>query len=477
MAGRRSTKPGDPDRAGRRSTSALAVTLDLIRIRWQGRAAIEARRRKRTEALIAHARANSPFYQRHYADIPNQQLDSLPPVTKRQLMASFDEWVCDPRVTLAGVQQFVAGSAPAGTPFLGDYFVCSTSGTTGHPGLFVHDRGACRVYEALSLPMDVAWLTGRQWLQLLGRQARWAVVVGTGGHFAGEGWVAYLSRRHWWRRRTWRAFSLQRPLPELVAELNGFQPAILTSYPSAMELLAAEQSAGRLRLHPVIVELGGESFDSPGRSRIAAAFGENVVHNAYGASEFLLIAFDCADGWLHVNADWLVLEPVEADYTPTPPGRRSHTVLLTNLANRVQPIIRYDLGDSVTERPDPCPCGNPLPAIRVEGRRDDVLRLRAPGGATVDILPLAVGSVIDETPGVYRSQLIQSGPGSLTLRLESRPGSQPDQVWNQVCTALAQYLAEQGLPDVEIVRDTLPPQHNIASGKFRQVIARPAATL
>lgn len=463
--------------AGRRSASALGVTLDLIRTRRRGRAAIEARRRQRTEALVAHARANSPFYQRHYAAVTTSEFTALPPVTKRQLMASFGDWVCDPQVTLAGVQAFVAGPLPAGTPFLGEYFVCSTSGTTGLPGLFVHDRGACRVYEALSLPMDVAWLSGRQWLQLLARQARWAVVVGTGGHFAGEGWVAYLSRRHWWRRNTWRAFSLQKPLAELVAALNRFGPAILTSYPSALELLAAEQSAGRLRLRPVIVELGGESFDSPGRSRIAAAFGEHVVHNAYGASEFLLIAFDCAHGWLHVNADWVILEPVEADYTPTPRGRRSHTVLLTNLANRVQPVIRYDLGDSVTERPDPCPCGNPLPAIRVAGRRDDVLRLRGRGGASVDVLPLAVGSVIDETPGVYRSQLVQTGPNALTLRLELRPGTQPDQVWSRACAALAQYLAEQGVPDVEIVRDPDPPRHDIASGKYRQVISAAGGTV
>lgn len=85
------------------------------------------------------------------------------------------------------------------------------------------------------------------------------------------------------------------------------------------------------------------------------------------------MAVDCDHGWLHVNSDWVVLEPVDADHAPTPPGIASHTVLLTNLANRVQPLIRCDLGDSVLARPDPCPCGSPFPAIRVQGRRDDVL--------------------------------------------------------------------------------------------------------
>lgn len=120
-------------------------------------------------------------------------------------MASFDDWVCDPRLTLAGVEAFVAGPEPAGTPYLGEYFVCSTSGTTGNPGIFVHDRDACRVYHAMSYPLDLAWLSGRQWFRILSHRVRWAVVVGTGGHFAGEGWIGFLSRRHWWRRDSWKS--------------------------------------------------------------------------------------------------------------------------------------------------------------------------------------------------------------------------------------------------------------------------------
>ena len=61
-----------------------------------------------------------------------------------------------------------------------------------------------------------------------------------------------------------------------------------------------------------------------------------------------------ARGSMHLNADWVILEPVDRAYRPVPPGVMSHTVLLTNLANRVQPIIRYDLGDSVVIEPDPC---------------------------------------------------------------------------------------------------------------------------
>ncbi len=450
----------------------IRLALDLLRAQRQGWPGIDRRQRARLTALLNHARANSRFYQRLYGAVPSDRtvLADLPPVTKQQLMNSFEDWVCDPQITRAGVESFVTGPAQAGTPFLGRYFVCTSSGTTGQPGLFVHDPGACAFYEAVAYRMDLAWLSGRQWLQMLHSQIRWAAVVGTGGHFVGEGWIEYLSRRHWWRKN-WRAFSLQLPLAELVAQLNAFQPATLTSYPSALEVLATEQMAGRLRLRPVIVELGGESVDEDGRGHIAAAFGEKVLHDCYSASECLVMAFDCEHRWLHVNSDWVVLEPVEADYSPTPPGTPSHTVLLTNLANRVQPIIRYDLGDTVTARPDLCPCGNPLPAIRIQGRCDDVLRLLAPDGETVSVLPLAVGSIIDEAPGVQRSQLIQTGSRSVTLRLDVRPGAEPERVWGRADSDLAAYLAAQGLPGIEIIRSPEPPQRSATSGKFRQVIA------
>jgi len=222
----------------------------------------------------------------------------------------------------------------------------------------------------------------------------------------------------------------------------------------------------------VVVELGGESLDAAGRARVAAGLG-GVLHDAYSASECLVIALDCNRGWLHVNSDWVILEPVGPGYAPTPPGERSHTVLLTNLANLVQPIIRYDLGDSVVARPGPCPCGSPFPAIRVQGRRDDVLRLRTPTGQTVAVPPLAIASVVDETAGVLRSQLLQTGPASLRLRLDLAPDAPADGVWDAACSSLAGYLADQGLAGVEVVRAAEPPEVSATSGKFRQVLSAP----
>ena len=82
------------------------------------------------------------------------------------------------------------------------------------------------------------------------------------------------------------------------------------------------------------------------------------------------MASECHLGRLHLNSDWLVLEPVDEHHRPVPPGAIGHTTLLTNLANRVQPLIRYDLGDRVRLLPTACACGSSRPLIEVEGRVD-----------------------------------------------------------------------------------------------------------
>ena len=453
-----------------RNTRYLRRAVDVLRAPGDGPAGVQRRQQARLTELVGYARSRSAFYAEHYRQLPpgSADLPTLPHVTKPELMSAFDQWATDPAVTRAGVDRFVADPARVGEPFLGSYFVCTSSGTTGQPGVFLHDPFALEVYQLLTYRLDLAWLSGPDWVRAATRGMRWASVVGTGTHFAGQGWVEAQRRSSLWRRHAFRVFSVQQPLTELVSGLNAFDPAILASYPSALDLLADERQAGRLRIRPVLVEGAGESADERRRRKVAAAFGSRI-HDAYGASEFLIMACDCNAGWLHVNADWVILEPVDENLAPTPPGAASHTVLMTNLANRVQPMIRYDLGDSITASPDPCPCGNALPAIRVSGREADTMRLLDGQGRPVTIPPLAIGTVCDETPGVRRSQLAQTGPRSVRVRVDVSPGSDPESVWRQVRGRLDDYLRGQALTGIALDYDPSPTTANERSGKFRQV--------
>jgi len=259
------------------------------------------------------------------------------------------------------------------------------------------------------------------------------------------------------------------PLPELVAALNAYQPAFVGSYPTMLVLLAEERAAGRLRIAPSLLWSGGECMTIATRFAIEHAFGCPVV-NEYGASEALSIAYGCSEGCLHVNADWIILEPVDRHYRPTPPGEASHTVLLTNLANRVQPLVRYDLGDSITENHLPCECGSPLPAIQVQGRCDDIVSLRAADGRIVRLLPLSLSTVVEEAAGLHRFQILQTAADALALRLDPDEAPDPRAAWAAASRGLHEYLARQSLANVVVALEQhLPARSDPRTGKLRQV--------
>jgi phenylacetate-coenzyme A ligase PaaK-like adenylate-forming protein len=264
------------------------------------------------------------------------------------------------------------------------------------------------------------------------------------------------------------------PLDVLVAKLNAFQPAYLASYPTMLALLAEEKRAGRLGISPLLVWSGGEHLAQRKARRLRRAFACPVI-NEYGASESLSIGFGCSEDWLHVNADWVVLEPVDRCYHPTRPGDTSHTVLITNLANRVQPIIRYDLGDAARVHPGRCACGNPLPAIRVEGRRDEVVVLRD-NDHVARIPPIALTTVVEEVVDTLRFQIVQRTPDCLAVRLGVPTAEQRRQVFTAVASALRRYLSSLGIARVRILLDDDPPLPDARTGKLREVIVeRPGA--
>jgi phenylacetate-coenzyme A ligase PaaK-like adenylate-forming protein len=391
-------------------------------------------------------------------------------VTKAELMSHFDDWVTDPTITKQQVEAFLADPALIGHDYLDRYVVCTTSGSTGIPAILVHDHAALVVYNVLgyirSLPM--VFFSLRNIGALIRGKARLAAIFVTGGHFLGNTMMARRHRKMPWRAKTQRIFSALTPLPELVRELNAFQPVMLGGYPSALEVLAKEQEAGRLHIHPVAINAAGETLTDAVRERIATAFGCSVG-NYYGSSEAVGLTYECQYHQLHVNSDWYILEPVDEHDQNVATGQLSHAVLVTNLAKRVQPILRYKMGDRVTISPDTCSCGSPFPVIHVIGRTDEILSFPTQQGGLVQILPLAITTVAEETPGVYSCQLIQTEPLKLRVRLAVKETGEEQRVWEALQARLVAYLAEQGIAHVSIEQAPEPPQLHPKSGKVRQV--------
>ena len=210
------------------------------------------------------------------------------------------------------------------------------------------------------------------------------------------------------------ALPMTLPIEEQVAALNRFRPQFLNAYPSAAMRLAEEQEAGRLRISLTAMTTSSELRTPAMTERIAAAFGV-APFDLYATTEGL---FGCEcerhDG-IHLFDDASVVENVDEDNRPVPAGEPGARVLVTNLHNLVQPIIRLAVADVMAMDPEPCPCGRTLiRAAAVQGRCDDVLALPARGGGTVSVLP-AQFSVITRDRGCGSSRCARSRGGVRVL--------------------------------------------------------------
>ena len=435
---------------------------------WLDRDGLAQRARQRLRALLRFARANVPLYRRLHRNLPpaaQLSLAELPVLLKSELMADLPASLAATGLSRADVDAFIADPTGIGMPLAGRYAVWTSSGSTGVPGIFVHDGDALAVYDALELlrfrGLSAAPPPAGPFLA----SERYAMVAAIEGHFAGIATVERLRRMFPLLAPWLRAFSLLQPLARLVGQLNDYRPTLLAAYPTAAEVLADEQQAGRLRLALDELWCGGESLSAATRARLAQVFGCRV-REAYGASEFLSIAWPCRHDRLHVNCDWVLLEGVDVRGRPVAPGVPSHTTLLTNLANRTQPLIRYDLGDSITVLPAPCPCGSPMPAIEVHGRSDDVLCIAGRRGEAVKLTPLALATVLEDDALVSDFQLLQTGRRQLSLRLGRVERARAQ----AACSALRAYLQRLDLAGVRLDLEQAPPQCEPRSGKLRRVI-------
>lgn len=455
------------------SFNPLSIFMDARSITRGTPEMLASRQRERLNELVRFARANSRFYAEKYRGLPDDVTDVrlLPPVTKVELMEHFDDVVTDASVRKADVLQYISDLGNIGKPYLGKYMVWTTSGTTGTPGIFLEDKNWDAVITAVNvLRMGGEWYNMEVIRGMMKAGGNSASVFAGNGHFLGVTMLERQRASNRSRGQRIRLIPVTLLLHEIVEQLNDLQPAMFSGYASALGLLAQEQLEGRLNIHPSIVISSAEPLSDENRELIQKAFGVPPRNN-YGCSEGGVMGYECNHGKMHINADWVIFEPVDANHNPVPAGQLSNRTLITNLANRVMPIIRYELGDRVTLLPQKCDCGITLPLIKVEGRTDEILRFESSSGGLIPVLPLALWSVIKETPGVLRFQAIQTAPDSLKIRLEAKHTEEYQAVWQRVYVNARDYLIQQGLDNVNIVRAEEPPMRDPKSGKFRNVWA------
>lgn len=144
-------------------------------------------------------------------------------------------------------------------------------------------------------------------------------------------------------------------LLNLIEELH---PACLTGKPSTFEVLGQYLTERKIEIQfsPDVIISSGAYLSESLRAQLEDLFQTSLV-NAYGMTEFGLIAFECEkkDG-LHIDRSAILAEIVDQQGRCVPPGTEGELVL-TSVANAAMPLLRYKTGDLARIETEACACG------------------------------------------------------------------------------------------------------------------------
>lgn len=438
---------------------AMALTRRADRMTIEERSALQ---QSRLRELVTYVKENSPYFAEAYKNLDaGTPLSELPVTSKAEMMAHFDSWLTDRSITKEKVDRFMEDLSNVGKKLDGKYLVYTTSGSTGNPCIMLYDDTTINVSSAIGVSRSFA--RKEDMSAFLRSGGKSLALFADNGFYLASGSVKYNLRKMPWKKSKMKTCDIRKPTEEIVAFLNDYQPSMVGCYPTAMELLAAEQERGALHIHPAIIMTGGELLTDDVRSHLSQVFGCYVQTN-YSCTEGGTMACECTEQHFHINDDWVILEAVDENNKPVPFGQQSAKILITNLANFIQPIIRFEVTDRVILHNEPCPCGKPGLWLELEGRTDDILTFS--NGKR--IAPLSLYVILKEVHALRRFQLVQMEPDVLSLRLTA---DDRHSAFEQAKKAVTDYLRGEGI-DAEVLLSEEEPSADPHSGKFKHVIAK-----
>ena len=378
----------------------------VSRIDWPP-ARLQEERATALRALLTAAVDRSSWHRRRLqgldiASLSDRAIVDLPMMTKTDLMDNFDSVVTDTRLSRRLCDDHLDHSP--GDDLLGEFQVVASGGSSGARGVYVFGWDAWAICYASNVRFQA-----RDWSRdpTLAGIPR---VIGVVAASVPTHISAALSKTFSSGDNARHLFPVSLPLESIVAGLNDLQPTVLMGYSSFLPRLALEAGSGRLRITPRRVIAISEPLLPEARHMIDETWGVPIA-NGYGMSEGVFTG--CCGYGIHLPDDLCIFEPVDADGRPVGPGVLSHRVLVTNLYNHTQPLIRYEVTDQVTLIDGTCPCGSSFRRIEdPQGRLDDTFEY-ADG---LSVHPHLFRSALGQHPAVIDYQVRQTRRGA-TIRV------------------------------------------------------------
>lgn len=135
------------------------------------------------------------------------------------------------------------------------------------------------------------------------------------------------------------------------------------------------------------------------------------MYNQYASSEGAPFIFECEQGNLHLELQSGVFEVLDDHDNPTNSGR----LITTSFTTSGTPLIRYDIGDSISLSSNACSCPNNNPLVKeIMGRIDDYIYSSENGKINLG----NISNTLKDTKGIKKFQAIQDRLNEVRIKVE-----------------------------------------------------------
>ncbi len=260
----------------------------------------------------------------------------------------------------------------------------------------------------------------------------------------------------------------EKTLAGFIKSINDYKPKMIFGYPSALTHIANYALRKGISFKDVGLKVAfvtSEKLYEQQRETIERVFACPVA-NGYGARDAGFIAHQCPSGEMHITADDIVVEIVDAHGRQLPSGRYGE-IVITHLATGDFPFVRYRTGDVGALSDEQCACGRGLPLLKdVQGRTTDFVI--AKDGTVMHGLALIYA--VRDIPEIEQFKIVQESI-ELTRLLISPGAGFSDVIKSEI---IAKFKARLG-EDVEVIVDLVDKIPEEKSGKFRYVVSKVSA--
>jgi phenylacetate-CoA ligase len=398
-----------------------------------------------------YAYAHSSFYKEYHKGLVDAPLTSLPVLGKATMMERFDELVTDKKLKLGEIRDFISTNEDQ-LNYRKKYWINTTSGSTGSPGIFVFNNwewstlmaGFSRMQEFGGYAMNMMHPPKRAIVSSLKMTHMSSLVAKTVGNFL----MPMLQ------------MDATEGMEKLVKKLNEYQPHTLVGYASMIQLLAEEQLKGSLNIAPDIVFSSSEVLTTEMRVKIEKAFGKRLF-NEYASTEAGALAGECSyHTGLHLLEDNVIVEVVDENNQPVAEGVFGDKLLITVLFSKTQPLIRYELSDSIKLSYNACPCGRPHLLVEdIQGRTEDFLYFDVSGNK-VTLHPNKIHEIMESIPLTAWQVVLEEKKLEVFI-----VGLRKEYPANRISKSFSDLLNREGIRGTEVFIREVPAIPKSASGK------------